>query len=131
MVFISVREGVGTGFFRKKPYRRIYRTRLAIYKSAAKQAIADKLDYLCERYVQDKQFITHSYDYYVDFLLPRPRFLCIDIRPERPLTEEESQLDSKKKLHLDLKQYKRLVLTKQQALTISPDALRDLLNALR
>lgn len=107
--------------------------KLALEKRATKSELIfkQKLDNLGVNYLFQKGFIAKDYFCIVDFYLPRPHKLCIEIDGGYHNTPEQILKDERRTRYLQCsRRFKVLRLTNEQAESISEGELQNLISSI-
>ena len=107
--------------------------RLITLRSKATQSeiiFKDKLEGLKYKFIFQKSFIKGDFYCIVDFYLPAPKKLCIEIDGGYHNTPEQVRKDNYRDIYLTKeRKFKVLRLTNEEAITISLDNLKILIDS--
>lgn len=106
--------------FKRLEERRNNRTSSELYI----QSLLSKLPY---KFIPEKGFIKGDYYCFVDFYLPKPLKVCLEIDGGYHNTTKQQARDKRKTKYLESRGFRVIRLTNEQALGLTPSALEEII----
>ena len=90
----------------------------------SEKCISNLLDALKIKYISQKGFISGEYFYLIDFYLPKPYKICIEVDGEYHETEEQKIKDKYKDKYLLSRNFKILRIKNKEAMELDAHAMK-------
>lgn len=116
---LSFKEKQQTLFARLKE-RRSNRTQAELYV----QSLLSELPY---KFIPEKGFIQGDYYCFVDFYLPKPLKVCLEVDGGYHNTDKQKARDKRKTKYLEKRGFKVVRITNEQAFGLTPSSLKKLI----